>query len=395
MAILLLLYVVVLSVKTPARKLRSRAVWPAFALGIPFVIYALLQALPLGPLNLKLPNDLQLYLPSDYISLTPAATALGALRISGYGVLFFLIFETATRQSLLKRMAWALFLGISLHAAWSMVALKLLGDVTLVGEKTAYLGSATGTFINRNSFATFLGMGLCLGLAMILDRSNKLPSTTTTIRLETALLWMCLALTAIALVSTQSRMGVFATTLGTSVVIYRMRPAKTWFIYAVILLPLILLFAGNLAERALFSLIDSEGRRELWAQSFELIKIRPFTGFGLDAFSQSFALQHAPPLAQDVVWEYAHNSYLTLWIQGGVFFGSLPLLALLWGGTKLVRAPNLHDPIATSALAILVLAGTHSLVDFSLEMQANAFLFTAIFAMGLAAVQPRKNHSIT
>jgi len=52
-----------------------------------------------------------------------------------------------------------------MHALLAMVFLILLGDCGILGGMTAYLGAATGSFINKNSFATFLGMGLIIGLA--------------------------------------------------------------------------------------------------------------------------------------------------------------------------------------------------------------------------------------
>lgn len=381
LALMLLIYVSVHSLKTPNSPLRSHAIWQVFAIGATFLGFLVLQSFNIGALYKTSSHN--------YISITPAASALGAVRISGYAILLFLTMETAAHPQRIKKIGWTIFIGVAAHAAWSMAALKLLGDISVLGQKTAYLGYATGTFINRNSFATFLGMGFVLGLTLLLDKSHKRLSLDPAHSIGIALMWMCLAMIAIALVSTQSRMGFFATGVGASVVVFLSKPQKKSLLFLASLLILAMIFSSGLAERTSLILSDSNGRVELWRQTIELIRTRPYLGFGFDSFAPAFALQHQPPLPSDVVWEYAHNTYLTLWVETGIFFGSLPLLALLWIGIKLARSRRPHPPMAVVAIAVLALTAAHSLVDFSLEMQANALLFTLLLGLGLASVCPK------
>jgi O-antigen ligase len=282
-------------------------------------------------------------------------------------------------------MAWGFFFGITAHALWAMIALKFLNDVSLWGPKTAYLGFATGTFVNRNSFATFLGMGFILGLALALDRARNAKAKSPTNHLETGLVWVCLAIIAIALVSTQSRMGFLSTALGVVVVIFNLKPKRNLVLGIFFLGVLTLFFTGNLAQRSFLLLSDGSGRWELWRQSLAIVQVRPLIGFGLDAFAPVFALHHQPPLASDVIWEYAHNTYLSLWIECGIIFGSLPPAICAYIGLKLHRERKPLSPLPIAALAILCQNAMHSLVDFSLEMQANVFLLVAILALGLSA----------
>src|SRR5690606_27910085 len=100
------------------------------------------------------------------ISMVPDASVIGALRFFGYLILLALVIEVATRRDRVNLMTKVLFVGITLQAVWALIALKLLGDAALWGEKTAYLGMATGSFINRDSLATFLGFGLVVGAAL-------------------------------------------------------------------------------------------------------------------------------------------------------------------------------------------------------------------------------------
>jgi hypothetical protein len=81
-----------------------------------------------------------------------------------------------------------------------------------------------------------------------------------------------------------------------------------------------------------------------------------------------------------------------LWSEFGLIAGSAPLLALLVVAVRLLR--RMGDDrgfpgIAIGALGGLAVAAVHSLGDFSLEVPANTYLFTAMLALGLG----RRNHS--
>lgn len=370
--------------KSPEAPLRSLRLWPIYAAGATFIAFATYQALPVLSQSLPLPQGLHIEFPSNFISLSPSSTRMATIRICGYGVLFWLIYETASQSNNRRQMAWGMFAGVVLHAAWAMIALKLLNDTSLWGDKTAYLGAATGTFVNRNSLATFLGMGLILGLSLTLHRNSR-TKRRSNLNADTALSLMGLAIIAIALISTQSRMGVVATAIGVLVVVINKKHSLNLMLGAIATLLIAATFAGGLFLRSLSILNDANGRIELWSQALDLLKLRPFTGYGLDAFAPAFALTHQPPLATDVIWEYAHNSYLSLWVECGILFGSIPPLILIWIGCRLIRSPIVCTPLPIAAIAVLVLNAFHSLVDFSLEIQANVFFMLAILALGLAA----------
>jgi O-antigen ligase len=119
-----------------------------------------------------------------------------------------------------------------------------------------------------------------------------------------------------------------------------------------------------------------------------MIAARPLTGFGADSFPLAYEIFHRPPVPADLVWDRAHSTYLTLWAESGLVFGSLPplagalALALLW--------PRRQAPLAAAAIAALCLSGLHSLVDFSLEIPANLYLLLAVTGLGLGAARPAK-----
>lgn len=401
LAILFCLYLAIISRRAPKRPLQSARHKALFALGGLCVLWVVLQTLPVFQ-GARLPSEIR----PRPISLTPEASLLGALRLLSYGAIFALTLEVATQRKRVRTMGWTLFGGLVLHAIWAMLALTLLGDTFLWGEKTAYLGAATGTFINRNSFATFMGMGLVLGVALTTHFSHRPrmrhPNRNRFFRpdtLEYLALGLCLLMVALALISSQSRMGVAASATA-ALITYSLVAAQNigWrgavkrslVIAAPITVLFIVFFGQDLLERSIFVVRSSEARLILWQQTLAMIGDRPLTGFGLDSFAVAFEQYHRPGLANEVTWEYAHSSYLALWAELGLIAGSLPLLALAIIGARLIGSYRQNDdPLCAAALGVLVLGALHSLVDFSLEIEANTFLFLVILALGLTSPRQR------
>lgn len=387
----------------PVNSLRLKAVLlPALAMPL----FGLVQYLVGGPLALDgLPGGLS----TPVGTLAPNATLMAVVRISGFFALFVLAHEVSTRARRVDAMAWGLFAGIALHAVWALIALLFLNDIAFWGEKAAYSGVATGTFVNRNSFANFLAMGLCLGVAMILSRANaphiRMPggrSMFSERNLETFALWIVAGIIAITLMLTQSRMGVVSGFVGVLVVYFVMvlkrEHSKIAAAMRVAVIGLVAIIGGfglfgrGLLERGLFTATDSVNRSELYRQVIGMIADRPLAGTGLDTFQPAYELVHQPPVSAGFVWHLAHNTYLALWSELGVVIGTLPMIAVAmaaWNLVSIIRRRRTDHAVAAAALGVIVLQALHSTVDFSLEIQANLMLFVMIVAMGLGQFRRR------
>jgi O-antigen ligase len=101
----------------------------------------------------------------------------------------------------------------------------------------------------------------------------------------------------------------------------------------------------------------------------------------------------APPLSPEFVWNNSHSTYLALWFELGLVAGSIPLVIIALLGLRAVRAARDPSSTATSSAAIgtIVVFALHSLLDFSAEIEANAFLFTVILALGAAGGVVRRS----
>lgn len=98
-------------------------------------------------------------------------------------------------------------------------------------------------------------------------------------------------------------------------------------------------------------------------------------------------LFHQWPVSPDMVWDKAHSTYLALWAELGVVAGSLPLLLVAIFTLQALRLYTTRSAdwaAPAIAVSVVAVAAIHSLVDFSLEIEANAFLFLAILALAIA-----------
>lgn len=356
-----------------------RDLWPSFA-----------QTMPAGLQDMA----------GGSLSLVPEASQIGALRFCGYLLFLALVIEVSTRRGRVIWMSQILFFGITLQAIWALVALNFLGDVALFSKKTAYLGMATGSFVNRNALACFLGFGLCLGAALLgalappaQENARGRRVVLSLFRGGGAVVAVAMLIQALALVATQSRLGLLATIAGLAVaVVLRlwMRGWRRGFLPLLAIgLALIcgLLWGQGVLERLLVTQNDGATRLALYRQILAMIQLRPLGGFGFDGFAPAFEAFRAPPLNTAVSYGHGHNSYLTLWAELGVLVGSLPPLLCLVGGAICLRRLRQGDGFSANALAAigaLVLAGLQSLADFSLEIPANTYVFLAILGMGVA-----------
>jgi O-antigen ligase len=336
----------------------------------------------------------------------PGASLLGAIRAVGYLIFLILAIEVGTQPDRTHRLGLALMIGIMLHGIFGLVSLRLLDDYSLWGVKEVYQGMLTGTFVNRNSIATFLGFGLILAVAFamvwghrasLLAPDRGYTALLTPQRLEIVGLWFAAGVLALAILLTQSRMGAAATTAGAFVtfivlrVTFRTRPLRIALeggIGLLVLLAFLIPAAGTgLIERALFTLVESSDRVSLYIQTWGMIQDRPLTGFGYDAFAPAFELYRDDPFVVDRYADLAHNTYLALWAEQGLVIGSIPVVLTAWAMVMIIqrlRSGEGDMAVTAAAIGVITLGALHSLVDFSLEIPANVYCFLLIVGLAMA-----------
>ena len=337
------------------------------------------------------------------ISVDPAATAAMILRYLTYLLVFLLVVRLSATRTGRDRLLFALFLTACAQAVIAIVSLAW-GDRILLMEKWAYQGSATGTFVNRNSFATFLAFGLVIGTALMLGKSVGISGpdlgkerTRSTRRSRAELLWLFgfgQIVIGVALFLSGSRMGVVAATAGVAAVFFMflVRPSGSR------VRGLVLLTTFGAAGTACFFVAGAElvrrfgwldysanVRLSLFNQVLDMISAHPFTGYGGGAFEVAFPTFHQLSLSPEVTWDAAHNTYLELLTDLGII-GIAPMLAVAVVAVDILRTASTSKfaPALASSLGVVVVGAAHSAVDFPLQIQANTIVFVAAIACGYA-----------
>jgi len=326
------------------------------------------------------------------------------LRLLAYAAIFLSAWTVGRRsqgaQAVLRSVA---FIGAA-YALYGLIAYFSGNEFVLWFRKTAYTEDLTGSFVNRNSFATFLGLCLIANLGLIAQvLSERIDSASWRMLFHSSVeatlrhgIWPLLGstLTAAALLLTHSRGGMIATLCGVAAMVLAALSAPSlrgpwrWPLasFAAAGAALMIAVAGSGAlERLGNSSDDSTGRNEIYAGTIAAIEQHPLAGTGLGTFEYVYA-PHQPQSELKRV-EYAHDEYLQTMLELGLpaAAGFFLLLALLAGrcivGVFRRRRNALFPCVGVGAS---VLAAVHSLVDFSLEMPAVATIFAALLGMAVA-----------
>ncbi|MBL1436677.1 MAG: O-antigen ligase family protein [Rhodobacteraceae bacterium] len=333
-------------------------------------------------------------------SATPNAGILAMLRTLSYATFFFLVLQVAAKP---KRASWMLKTLFYVVVFYAFIGfLSRFGVVKfpeiLMPSPSQF--NATATFVNRNSYATFLGFGLLTGVALA---ACQIQSMRSQYRLQRAaliifdpglMLYIAATLViSVTLFATNSRMGGAAVMLALAVFLLIIALKRSHFRALAVLLAVVALMAAvypygpNLLDRLGSIEQDVDVRFALYQQVWEMIMARPWAGSGADSFEIAFQRVHRLPVSADLVWDKAHNSYLTNWAETGLVFGSIPIILLSIAFAIFVKAVFKKQQsymLPLLGLSVILQGAIHSLADFSLEIQANAYLFLAIVAIALA-----------
>ncbi len=328
--------------------------------------------------------------PPATLSLAPAATA-SALRTGAAlaGALFVACSVVAARGA--RRLALAALISAAFQGLYGILVLASGHDMIWNQPKTAYLDSATGTFVNRNHFAGFLAATLPLGVGVVIaagrrarrddDRKAGWLAAVGPQGSRAMLAGLCVLVGAAGLLLSFSRagtaLGLFAI-VGTVAVALRgparHRLAIGLCLIAVAAIPLIDLGADRLVDRYAASgedLRGTGGRLDVAQDALRMIAAFPSCGAGFGAFNWAYPAFSSPRVR--LHYTHAHDDLLQLGVEGG-----LPAL-ILFGCLAFALAPAIvraardgRDPVVTGAAFGLCALLLHGLVDFNFHIPANA-----------------------
>ena len=121
----------------------------------------------------------------------------------------------------------------------------------------------------------------------------------------------------VALLATESRMGLFAGVAGAFIVtLLMLKQHRLWRVLipvatvaaAVVVVGATWTFGQGLLERVLSLEGSTENRMDIYRQVWEQTITRPFLGFGGGAFSLYFPAYFGPPLNLNTFWDKAQST---------------------------------------------------------------------------------------
>lgn len=269
-----------------------------------------------------------------------------------------------------------------------------------------YAWNGFGPFVNRNHFAGWMLLALCLTLGLArgyVSRAGLTAAATWRERLLTlgspaaapVLVSSAAAVVmACALVWTMSRSGIIATAVAVCLLIVAAAwraggRLQRWMAagYGVCLL------AGVVAWRGTDTLVSWYGntgtwrwRLQLWQDTLPLLQDHWLTGSGLNTYGRLMLVNTRTDLT--VFPLQTHNDYLQLGVEGGLLVGVPALVLLVALGGMIVRALRMPQDDLTWWVRVGGAAGlcgmaVQEISEFSLQIPGVALLCATCLAMAL------------
>ncbi len=258
----------------------------------------------------------------------------------------------------------------------------------------------TGTFINRNYFAGYLLMvvPLSMGFLFYRDSIKKGRFISWRQRLsaldgKTILIAFGVMVMILSLLFSASRMGILSLLMAFSLISLLfgdLQKGKKFSKASVLILSLALLWGVWIGLDAIISRLfsvseDFKSRWIIWTNTFNILKDFPALGSGLGTFGQIFPMYRSFHIRRLVT--HAENDFLQLASEVGLVGTGVLLILFIFLFFKAVSGirslPN-SEPrrfIGLGGLVGILALMFHSLVERNIQVPANAFLYTFIWAL--------------
>lgn len=300
-------------------------------------------------------------------------------------------------------MAWA---GVG-YAMYGILALLLDPTEILWREKTAYVGSLTSTFINRNTAAAYFGSCSAVWFVLLMAAIRghlpggaiewkKVPhyllvETRKDVLIRFVMLFVCLS----AMFMTSSRGGVLVSLIVlilTFMIHFGRDLSRKGILLALfgcvaIGLLLLQVLGSNIGGRIDLQGLSDAGRLSAYRSTLKIIADNPWFGTGLGTFAFGFPAYRSGDISMQYVWDIAHNTHLEFASEMGIPLTLI--IALAWIAALVVlcfglrgRRRNMIAPLSSLAVALVGLL--HSSIDFSLQIAGYSIVVFALLGLGLS-----------
>jgi O-antigen ligase len=388
--------------------------WPLVSLFAAVTVWATVQSMSFTPSEWHHPlwhsaaDALGVTL-EPAVSLDPYETVSALTRLLTYGGIFWLSLQYSRRVLRARQILCAVTYAGLAYAVYGLFVQFTGAQSIFWLPKFAYENDLTSTFVNRNSYATYAGLGLLCTTGLILvmisqSVGSALGGKERLIQLLENMGWREWSLLVswisimTALILTNSRAGFFSTVLGMIVLILvlaltrtvQARFAAAFGVACLVAVTVFFAIGGDqlgarLAQTTPTSIVASE-RPRVYNLTLSAVESAPVIGTGYGTFEEVFRFYRTSDITN--FYLKAHNTYLEnaleLGIPAALLLFAVPggFLVLTFLGLRKRRREAIYPCVGFAAT---VLVAAHSTVDFSLQIPAVTATYCLI--MGAACAQ--------
>ncbi len=305
------------------------------------------------------------------------------LKWGEYAMVFLLVREMLTNPVTLKRAGWAILTVAAIIGIDGLIQFFTGHDLFYARPVIPFanFNALTAQFKNSNNLASYLGFVTPVALAM---------AVTATTQRSRWIFWPLTITLGACLLLTFSRGAWLALLCGLLLMIVISRPWKM-LLLALLIFVMAIFINSSLSARAIPVLSLATGqptagfseRSELMGIGFQLIRENPFFGKGLGTF-----MDYSGQRVVNTHADYAHNCYLQMWAESGIFslLAFLLFLGILLGkGLKAFKRSS--DPLLLGLLGGIFAFLIHSFFDTQFYSVSQSFLLWSMLGVLAAATQ--------
>lgn len=275
--------------------------------------------------------------------------------------------------------------------------------------KTHHVDVLTGTFLNRNMAAAFLGLAFVSAVLLVVDSVCKRFEARAMhgggrgprgsqggFLFDLATILVCFATMSLTL----SRAGLGLALLASSFAMYlrfrllppdisRIASRSAMGLFALMSVIFLALALGDLSARIAETARVDSYRLEVYKATLRMIADHWPIGIGIGRFVDVFPAYRSDWMSVSGIWDRTHNTYLQIGAEAGVpvLLGLLGLIGLIYGtilrGGLRAGRPNILAIFGSSAFLMPIL---HSLVDYPAQIPGYSIPLAVLVGFVLSQV---------